>query len=188
MCKDWLNNYILQVLNKSLNEPNVQDFKKLIKNNLPQKLYRYRPLTEDIANINGIGRIKADLEIINLENSVMYLSSPEVFNDPYDSKPLINPYKLFDLLVKSEKVCRLYKINIEDYIKQNKNGIYEYTDDFLFKMKNWINAYSTLFNHCTSVLRIGCLTQNDHTNILMWSHYASQHTGYCVEYEIDTKL
>ncbi len=36
--------------------------------------------------------------------------------------------------------------------------------------------------------RIACFTQNDYTDILMWSHYADSHKGFCLEFAPEKEL
>ena len=184
MTKGWLSSYIENIKTNKFEQSDLEDFIKLKEPYIPKKLYRFRPLSEDIININNVGYFKADLELANFENSEMYLSSPEQFNDPYDSKLLVDPYNFFNLFLKSDKICELYKIDREELIRKSdiKNNIYP--KDFFYNYKKWFDLYSNLLHHSTSILRIGCLTENDYTNMLMWSHYASQHSGYCIEYDI----
>ena len=90
-----------------------------------KKLYKY--CTFDSKGYN----------ISNLKNNELYLSNPNIFNDPFDS--------YFNL-----------------YIDENDKG------DFLTYFRN--------------DLRIACLSEVPNS-LLMWSHYADKHTGFCIEYD-----
>ena len=46
------------------------------------------------------------------------------------------------------------------------------------------NSLDKLFAQFLSNSKVVCFSKS-HTNFLMWSHYASAHTGICLEFEID---
>lgn len=132
--QEWQEEYI-----KSLKQNDKDTETKIKREYMPKKLYKFFPCKEKSLN--------------NLFNSKIYLSSPEDFNDPYDSKPLFNPTEI--LKTKTQiSIIEIQKILVD-----------------------FMNNY-----------RIACFTQNDYTDILMWSHYAELHKGFCLEYGTDKEL
>lgn len=139
-------------------------------------LYKYRPLA---------GSSSSELNVYTknlLENGDWYFSKPSDFNDPYDTK-----YEIEKSATEDE--IRQYFINIINANEYKKN-----IDDFVFDEINRLisNCKDTEGKINTSYfmgnipeskysdnMRILCLAQ-DETNILMWSHYAENHTGICI--------
>lgn len=102
-------------------------------------------------------------------NTVMagnfWLSNAKFFNDPYDSLPLANVRsKLqYDRYDPAER-----KLAIEEYEKQAKSNEIAYA------------IQSSIF--------VTCLTETDLSNLHMWSYYADDHKGFCVEYSLQKLL
>lgn len=90
-------------------------------NTIPDKLYKYRTIT--------------DYNMDLIENSTLYLTDAESFNDPFDPP---------------------FRVN-EEYRKYMKI--------------------------LAPMVVIGSLS-NINNSILMWSHYADSHKGFCIEYDI----
>ena len=78
-------------------------------------------------------------------------------------------------------------ITFEDYInifssiyrladKEPDVDNYKILNDALIKIRNSMNLA------IASVFKVACFCEEP-TNILMWSHYANKHTGFCVEYD-----
>lgn len=150
--KDNLKNYLIN--------NNMNKFYDLIMSHAPQKLYKFFNMSKNSLN--------------NLTTSTLYLSEPSNFNDPYDSKHLFDPDKLLELLASNQNlrtylVNKYGKINLLDKksLDSNKKLIY----GIQLELIKYLNDFC-----------ITCFTENDFTNILMWSHYAESHKGFCLEY------
>lgn len=91
--------------------------------------------------------------------NISFCTNSIKFNDPYDTKPLLNPDKI-DILV-----------------MQDNNFVVG---------KNDIKFFQQKFLSFMSDFRINCFTENDYSNILMWSHYADCHKGFCLEYDVQS--
>ncbi len=98
----------------------------------------------------------------------MYFSAPGAFNDPFDCRVTLSSNSTMD--------------ELEQYL--TRQGLPKPTPDVILKqiMSGALSLESFLPKDASSVsamLRVYCLsTKND--NILMWSHYAKDHTGICV--------
>lgn len=93
--------------------------------------------------------------LFNLENDIIYFSKPNVFNDPFD--------------------CNFaYNIDFDTQRLGIDKNLYE---NYLYEASQ--SAKKTVDDRTL----ITCFSESSN-NILMWSHYANKHTGFCVEYDI----
>lgn len=183
MNKDELSDELKKLFVNALQDFDAESFaekayciKQLIR---PSSLFQYRNFDVDGNSLNA------------LKNNYVWLSAPNRFNDPYDCSACFDFEKMLAAtFINNNKNSDNPKIQktIED-LKSGKsffdikdqnplsnqfNGFlkgisqdkfYEYTDKFRNKGK------------------IGCFSETN-KSILMWSHYAGKHTGFCVEYNI----
>lgn len=172
----WIKEYLDLIGDVTPKLDNIEKAYQIKYPNIPEILYRFRPLSNEIITIDGKNYKKSELELENFENNQIWLSSPFDFNDPYDSKPLFNPDIILKESLNDEKIK---KIMFQNAGTEDVNS-----EEFKEKFKQILKLYQTLFLDITLSLRIGCFTQNNYTNILMWSHYANCHSGYCIEYDM----
>ena len=159
-------------------------------------LYKYIPLvwndnlSEAEYNLNQ-ERLKC------LEESMFWFPKPNLLNDPFDCRPL---FKQMDNINEMEAVLdNLSNKELDIFLKKypqcsNKSQILSLLDKmlnsqvtdqnvkvfakFLFQSMAW-----NLVN--TKIDNIGILSMTtSYQNCLMWSHYASNHQGICIEIEI----
>ncbi len=136
----------------------------------PEKVYKYRDWSDSYHQ-------KV------LKNNEVFMSSPKLFNDPFDCRITAN----FSLLNSNEKKKeyvdylfskhksdthltdadkkRVYNERLNELINEIQ-GFQKRADDFS------IDMYDDVFG----VLSLSCVWDN----LLMWSHYAKNHTGFCV--------
>ncbi len=115
----------------------------------------------------------------------IYFSSPNEFNDPFDSKPRI--------------ICEGNKQQIENYLFELYRKKYpgRSKEEILADVKREIitkgkertvlkEALETSRDRdrIRKMLGVYCFSEK-RDNILMWAHYAKQHTGFCLEFDID---
>jgi hypothetical protein len=137
-------------------------------NALNRYIYKYRPLRKN--DSDDLKRI----EDIVLEGK-LYLSSPKDFNDPFDMfVKLLHPTKKqflkhMNTVGKKNgatKGARSKSIaNLEQLYDNDKEKLF--TKQYL-KTRNETGVFSFA---------------GDHLNILMWSHYADNHKGICLEFD-----
>jgi hypothetical protein len=127
--------------------------------------YKYRHLT-DRNNSK-----KMDKNTINmLKNGELFFSKPRDFNDPFD--------------------CCVDEIadgTDGDFIKylKNKGKSAEYIDEILRQKNNGMLIFEDLLKDDKSqdYFNVFCLSKK-YDNILMWSHYADEHKGFCIGFRI----
>ena len=139
--------------------------------------YRYRHFDDD--------ECKKSLERL-LSRNEMILSSPASFNDPYDCR-------LHYTTAGTERQKRAYFKNMSRLIhpEMSKGEVNAYAVKFLKRYNRPETNFDELFKEayyeraCKSFGMV-CLTKVP-DNILMWSHYASSHSGICLQFESNLK-
>lgn len=104
-----------------------------------------------------------------LTDSRIYLSNPKIFNDPFDGYFSIQFGTEYDKADAKKKVEQLKR---KDYqVKERADNLMK--NDFTrILLENF---------------RVACFSEDD-LNDLMWAHYADQHKGICLVYEIDSNI
>ncbi|MCK4783807.1 MAG: DUF2971 domain-containing protein, partial [Desulfobacteraceae bacterium] len=130
------------------------------------------------------GKFDKHTEKLFTHNEI-YFSSPDEFNDPFDSKPRI--------------ICEGNKQQIENYLCELYGKKYpgRSKEEILADVKREIitkgkertvlkEALETSRDRdrIRKMLGVYCCSEK-RDNILMWAHYAKQHTGFCLEFDID---
>ena len=118
--------------------------------------------------------IKKNKQYNNIEtvfNNKLWVQAPTYFNDPFD--------------------CEI--VLYQDYIKQNCISSLQSKEGFMSGSAMWnelnriIDEELTLFQktleESRNQLGVACFSEQD-DSILMWSHYADNHRGFCVEYNM----
>jgi hypothetical protein len=147
------NNWKKELIN-SIETKDIKKAQSLVAPHVPKKLYRYHSISTRT--------------FIGLDKGAVWFSHPSKFNDPYDSSAVF-----FNDLMQAGWEGEMKKVNTTPFeIKQLKKVIKVQEDkmnaDFVAKSRD--------------SLRVCCFTENK-DSVLMWSHYADQHKGICVEYD-----
>ena len=141
----------------------------------PKKLYKY---------------ISADTCYKIIENKSIRMTSPCDFNDPYDSKPIFrcsnniiryDRKKILEILKKERKFAVL------DKNKQKRRLLFlkdfpDATCEVSFK-----DEIEETRDIMCSNSRVLCLSE-EKDNILMWSHYAQNHSGVVIEFNTEHNI
>lgn len=135
-------------------------------------LYRYRAIN------------KFSLE--DLRDNVFYFASPAEFNDPFDCKNLFtfdgstdNDWRFFldRLLQRNEPDLTIQERN-QKLEKIIQSGIRKDSSQREKLLKIWGESLEEQSNK----LGVACLSQKP-DDILMWSHYANKHHGFCLKFD-----
>ncbi len=202
MKKEWLDKF-WELYDSSLHS-NFSKALELKRNNIPKFLYRYRSLENMKYRLDEIRTgeiwIAAPSEFNEVNDifdagSILYSNKAEKYMGKDDKRLLYekqfeqiekekfeqifsgdNWYnKLIDFVVRDEK----QKGNIDITLEEMKEKLNEAVMSQLELLNDTINKLSNLMN------RIACLTiKND--NLPMWTHYANNHKGICIEYDTTT--
>lgn len=136
-------------------------------NNYPRYFYKYLSCEMSEERIRHL-----------LIDSDLYLSSCKDFNDPFDTTAkVIKSGSLQDM---RKRFSQIVDNNIPNLSKQRKEL------EISKMMKNFSDnpeAYRKILIESTQAAGIFSVTENAR-DILMWSHYASQHKGMLLQFEI----
>jgi len=190
----WKNDFLQ--LYSSGNRKKYNEAIKIKQENLPERLFRFRSLN--------------DLELRKEEiiDGMLWLAHPGTTNDPFDACSIIdkNDSKLYDFLkepymehfrteMSSEDFCSVFysedwKNNFIDYYVKKYDKVGNYKDErkaIEFSLKGLMEYYNEHANTVNkSLYRFACFTETN-LNLPMWAHYADNHKGICLEYNI-TKI
>ncbi|MBD1363649.1 DUF2971 domain-containing protein [Mucilaginibacter sp. ZT4R22] len=118
----------------------------------------------------------AENGILLLENNKIHFNSPLKFNDPFDCHPLL--IKISDQYIYNTLKQGEYK-NVLNRKGFTTSPFYlNFVKDFGKTQVQVINA------KILPKVKISCFSERKN-NLLMWAHYAKDHTGVC--FEFDTK-
>jgi hypothetical protein len=145
----------------------------------------------------------------NLENDLVWVCSPTSYNDPYDSSISIRPETLTKTVIQDgvrEFIAKELGSNLEaqrlekilnapnpalalqelimteiDQVPEEHRAIFR--EPLAAQMKAWEETFGrTLPASHKDSLKV-CSLSGTQYSIIMWSHYADQHRGFCIEYE-----
>ena len=143
------------------------------------KLYKYREFNQFL--IKGIC------------GSEIYFSDPKKFNDPLDCSPIvINDLELNDLeklccamIVKNDSASKPSELlNNFKYDCQECDDIDQQKASYTYQIENEIKKQLDLIMKTKGVLSLSSNVNSP----LMWSHYADEHRGISLEYDMDTSV
>jgi hypothetical protein len=153
---DWVKDFIDCIKRSRRANRAIGDALSLKQSYLPNRIYKYRGINEH--------SLKA------LQTNQIWMASPDTLNDPYDCSFKIVEEQAaagfarsaFPSHTRAQKAAELRKISIPDYIFSAVESL-------------------RLMRHTTKI----CSFSAVHDSLLMWSHYAEDHAGLCIEYDIE---
>lgn len=165
-----------------------------------RKLYRYRSFNTEMLNDYSYihhGMINIEKWKFEAFEGLVYPSSPLYFNDPYDCEFCVQSDALEGILGRKTYIDLLEK---RFHLKQEEKNRILYSDNIERAMQivlqahggrlsdSWMNILKKGLYNCMSTIkdavRVVCLSEA-YNSMLMWSHYAQNHTGYCIEYDFE---
>ena len=167
---------------------------RIKRENLPQKLYRYRPVTDE--------NIKLRKKEILLGE--IYLSHPDELNDPFEgwsvlksSDPAVYANKeimmeYYESIGKVEEMQHVFENEewfdalIEHVAKESvsEDKIQEAKEKLMkISMSGFEDINADMNKMTRKMVRIACFSTSP-KNLPMWHHYTNGHTGICLEYDI----
>ena len=156
-----------ETLNKVLDTLDYFQTRKFLKRHgkYPRFLYKFRRL-QTAADIKHLREI--------IVRSELWLSSPEKFNDPFD----VSAKFVFDATVEERRQ------RVRDVLKEQGKKFHE-IERLLPEFMRKFDEENLVDRLRKTNKEIGvCAFAGDPRNILMWSHYASNHEGLCLVFEI----
>lgn len=157
----------------------------------PTNLYRYRSCNEQ--------------HISAFEKDQILLTSPTLFNDPYDSLLYINRKSLLETLKDKSAVNIGQKLVSDIEFRTEQEEIFgkEFIANILLNQMsdeeyeiNRVRSYDFHSRFLDSLIsmtlkklkqtsHIGCFSEVNNS-IIMWSHYANNHSGFVLNYDFNS--
>jgi len=130
----------------------------------PNELYKFTSIDKEDNLINS------------LEEGYLWLSKPKDFNDPYDCYEKLVTVNPTDDLIKravNSGMKNSDRTEKRRWMKSAKKNRAEFK-------KKMEGSVAELYGN----IGVCCFTQNNYTDILMWSHYGDNHKGVCLKFDI----
>jgi hypothetical protein len=170
---NWTDSYFECLANVENVEGGQREALVLKRSNFPKALYRYRSLR----------RLAKTLE--ELRDGYVFLNKPAVFNDPFDSALSISWEEARKQAM--EAILPRYGLDpkvvesIEEKQKELEQQAFESLIRGVLLLSYGASASQDLFSLFREKVGVSCFACNPNS-VVMWSHYADQHTGICVEF------
>lgn len=135
-------------------------------------------------------RFDADRLRQQLSSNTIYLSDTKGFNDPWDCRPCFDLTRLeepvfYERQVKwLERADKKHNPHLSEGERRERAARLRKDPAFL---EHHIRQMSGLESEIQKRYRVFCLTTKA-TDTLMWSHYAGNHTGICLEFGCDNDV
>jgi hypothetical protein len=132
-------------------------------------------------------KFNADHLSITLRDQKIHCSDPANLNDPWDCKPWLDSLSLQDAEVLQKVMAwfhRQAKQPLHPDLKQQWEASLRNDPK---EQAKFMDGLSKAIQHMVSERRIYCLTPHADST-LMWSHYAENHRGICLEFGVDNPL
>lgn len=113
----------------------------------------------------------AERDLENIKANKLWYSAPCNFNDVFDCEITVDEAALFD--------CALQLVPDGSKIRTGSPAWKQLKQT----MRKEINSFCSTFESTRSKMGIVCLSESDES-LLMWAHYANNHHGMCVEYDL----
>lgn len=194
---NWKDIYINKIGSANLNELRIEEAQSLKIAYLPAYLYKYRQANE--------------FAIDNLENDTVWLNTPQEYNDPFEFVEYLDHDRINKFISKqmqegiisemtkhnpvSDEIIQRAKDSddplkeIAKYQLKTVEGIEELEIQKIFKIlddfskTNVNNRHIEKIKNLQSKMKV-CSFCESPKQLLMWSHYADYHKGFCIEYNI----
>ncbi len=131
----------------------------------PSRIYKYQALE------------RQSLE--NLINQCIYFSKPDNFNDPFDCWEAIS---FLDPMTDEDEWKKIYK-GVINAASNNNEHIKETEEEARVEIKKDLSRLLAKRQEALRGLGVACFSATQADNILMWSHYADKHKGFCLEFD-----
>lgn len=119
------------------------------------------------------------------KHNKVYFPPPESFNDPFDSKIYIT----YEGSTKKRRQFLLDKFN-KLFPNKSRKNLLEHAKKLVKEGEDIAELQRSLeksANKLRKKIGVFCLTEK-RDNILMWTHYSAQHTGFCLKFDAKNKF
>jgi len=194
----WIQDFVGCLEDSTSVHSRVDEANAIKEQHLPARVYKYR--------------YDNDYSRLNLRTGTVWMASPESYNDPYDSwlnlsvdiLKILLEARLVDQFAaaakltgtisereieKAKKSIRPLR-RIVDYIQLSKppDAILYWSqkaESYSAELLKYAEATALQLAKFRKLAKV-CSFSEANDSLLMWSHYANHHRGFCIEYELDS--
>jgi len=191
----WIRDFVDCLKGSTLGQPRFEEALSIKQQHLPKRIYKYRRDCSDSRR--------------NLETDTVWLSSPDSCNDPYDCWIRLSKddllatlsKRLVDALVTGNKLQGVVSAEQIENAKRNHNPLKTIADHISESssakgnLKQMVEFCSTrargIVDGAASTIQQWrkltkvCSFSAINDSLLMWGHYADNHRGFCLEYDLE---
>lgn len=192
--KKWIEEYIQLKYPVDSDEIDLESAMKLKFKNIPKKLYKYRAVNDNSKN--------------NLKDNTIWMNRASEYNDPYDCalmlgfssrsesdlrEETIAVGKKHGVHFSKEEIQYMKKCDTKNFYKKvfEKNNeclqanydVEELSESVYLSINKRKKSLSKKFSNQIQKSILCCSFSERNDSMLMWSHYAANHTGMCIEYD-----
>jgi N-acetylglutamate synthase-like GNAT family acetyltransferase len=188
----WTEQFLEYLRQSTVEESRFENAIALKQKYLPKRIYKYR-------SDNSSARE-------NLKSSTIWLASPDSYNDPYDcllrfSEPsmtaafergLIDPFVTgYKLEIPPDKIEEAKQSTTPlETLSRHITGVgkpgtnpSQMAEFFSKVVPKYVQSTVDVLQAVRTIMKV-CSFSSVNDSILMWSHYGSNHQGFCVEYDL----
>jgi GNAT superfamily N-acetyltransferase len=188
----WTDQFLEYLRQSTVEESRFGDAIALKQKYLPKRIYKYR-------SDNSYARE-------SLKSSTIWLASPDSYNDPYDcllrfspasmtaafERGLIDPFVTgYKLEVPADKVEEAKQSTTPlETLSHHITGVgkpganpKQMTEFFSKMVPKYVESTVAVLQAIRTIMKV-CSFSAVNDSILMWSHYGSNHQGFCIEYDL----
>lgn len=192
----WTTEFVECLEKSTVANPTLHQAQKLKEKYIPPKIFKYRRDCEKSRT--------------NLKDETLWFASPTTYNDPYDSQFRIEEAKFsaavnvkinqelvlackLDKVLSGEKIAALVISDnalqlIAEYVEKYQTVPHENLGAALQSSKpitaQLIKDILTIPKLWREKLTKVCSFSAANDSLLMWGHYGADHTGFCIEYDL----
>jgi len=191
----WVQDFVDCIEGSTLDQSRFAEALSIKQQHLPKRIYKYR---RDCTNSRR-----------NLETDTVWLSSPEAYNDPYDCWFRLSQddllaalgSRLVDKLVTGENLQGIVPAEQIENAKRSRDPLKTIADHIPDSSSAWgglkqrvelcSRQAQGVVERTTSAVQPWrkltklCSFSAINDSLLMWGHYADNHRGFCVEYDLE---
>jgi hypothetical protein len=191
----WVQDFVDCFEGSTYGQPRVAEALSIKQQHLPKRIYKYRRDCSDSRR--------------NLDTDTVWLSSPDSYNDPYDccfrfsKDDLLETFskKLVDNLVKSNKLQGVVSAEQIENAKRNheplktianhisesstaKGNLKQMVEFCSTRARGIVDGAASTIQQWRKLTKV-CSFSAINDSLLMWGHYADNHRGFCLEYDLE---
>lgn len=190
----WINKYVKLMYPKRLEDVQMEEAIQLKYDYIPKSLFKYRAIDE--------------YSIKNFENDVAWFNIAAEFNDPYDcvlttgdfvgnnatallKDTILDMKRDLNIEVTKEELARLENMGFKemsklfvDFCRKNLGKeVEDLAKETILRIQEEGKRNTQVMNETMQISAKICCFSEIKDSILMWSHYANNHKGFCIEYD-----